>query len=177
MTAFPRLRRLGAPIASAIVTAAVFTGALWVQRGREAWPFAPDRQTVAPLTTSEMPSAVGTSSTHDRVPVDVNPATVQELGIRVEVVGREALTQEVRAVATVVPDESRISHVHTRVPGWVEQLDVNTTGEMVTAGQPLARIFSQELLSSQTEYLAARRNTAASGIASAVIASGTRLTV
>jgi Cu(I)/Ag(I) efflux system membrane fusion protein len=110
--------------------------------------------------------------------VDVNAATVQELGIRVEVVGREALTQEVRAVATVVPDESRISHVHTRVPGWVEQLDVNTTGEIVTAGQPLARIFSQELLSSQTEYLAARRNTAASGIASAVIASGrTRLTV
>jgi Cu(I)/Ag(I) efflux system membrane fusion protein len=110
--------------------------------------------------------------------VDVNAATVQELGIRVEVVGREALTQEVRAVATVVPDESRISHVHTRVPGWVEQLDVNTTGEIVTAGQPLARIFSQELLSSQTEYLAARRTTAASGIASAVIASGrTRLTV
>jgi Cu(I)/Ag(I) efflux system membrane fusion protein len=125
-----------------------------------------------------MPSAVGTAATHDRVPVDVNAATVQELGIRLEVVGREALTQEVRAVATVVPDESRISHVHTRVPGWVEQLDVNTTGEMVTAGQPLARIFSQELLSSQTEYLAARRTTAASGIASAVIASGrTRLTV
>jgi Cu(I)/Ag(I) efflux system membrane fusion protein len=64
------------------------------------------------------------------------------------------------------------------VAGWVEQLDVNTTGEMVTEGQPLARIFSQELLSSQTEYLVARRNTAASGIASAVIASGrTRLTV
>jgi Cu(I)/Ag(I) efflux system membrane fusion protein len=110
--------------------------------------------------------------------VDVNATTIQELGIRLEVVGRESLTQEVRAVATVVPDEARISHVHTRVAGWVEQLDVNTTGEMVTAGQPLARIFSQELLSSQTEYLAARRNTAASGIASAVIASGrTRLTV
>ena len=92
--------------------------------------------------------------------------------------GRESLTQEVRAVATVVPDESRISHVHTRVAGWVEQLHVNTTGEMVRAGQPLARIFSQELLSSQTEYLAARKNTAASGITSVVVASGrTRLTV
>jgi multidrug efflux pump subunit AcrA (membrane-fusion protein) len=78
----------------------------------------------------------------------------------------------------VVPDESRISHVHTRVAGWVEQLDVNTTGELVRAGQPLARIFSQELLASQTEYLAARRNTAASGITSAVVASGrTRLGV
>jgi membrane fusion protein, copper/silver efflux system len=178
MTAFPRLRRLGAPIGSAIVTAALFTGALAVQHARGSWPFAPERQAVALLAASTKPSPVGTTSTHDRVSVDVNAATVQELGIRVEVVGREALTQEVRAVATVVLDESRISHVHTRVPGWVEHLDVNTTGEMVRAGQPLARIFSQELLSSQTEYLAARRNTAASGIASAVIASGrTRLTV
>jgi Cu(I)/Ag(I) efflux system membrane fusion protein len=110
--------------------------------------------------------------------VDVDAGTLQELGIRLEVVGRESLTQQVRAVATVVPDESRISHVHTRVAGWVEQLHVNTTGEMVRAGQPLARIFSQELLSSQTEYLAARKNTAASGITSVVVASGrTRLTV
>jgi hypothetical protein len=110
--------------------------------------------------------------------VDVYPATVQELDIRLEAVRRESLMQSLRAVATVVPDESRISHVHTRVAGWVEQLDVNTTGELVAAGQPLAHIFSQELLSSQTEYLAARRNSAASGIASAVIAGGrTRLTV
>ncbi len=178
MTSFSPLRRLGAPIASAVATAAVFTGALWVQHSREAWPFAPERHAVASPTGSTMPSAAGTTSAHDRVPVDVNAATVQELDIRVEPVRRESLTQSVRAVATIVPDESRISHAHTRVAGWVEQLDVNTTGEMVTAGQPLARIFSQELLSSQTEYLAARRNTAASGIASAVIASGrTRLTV
>jgi Cu(I)/Ag(I) efflux system membrane fusion protein len=68
--------------------------------------------------------------------------------------------------------------VHTRVAGWVEQLDVNTTGETVRAGQPLARVFSQELLSSQTEYLAARQAVAASGISSAVVAGGrTRLGV
>jgi membrane fusion protein, copper/silver efflux system len=178
MNPFPRLRHLAAPLASAIATAAVFTGALWVQHARGARPFTREREAVAPLTGFAVPPATGTTATHDRVPVDVSNATIQELGIRLEVVGRESLTQQVRAVATVVPDESRISHVHTRVAGWVEQLDVNTTGEMVTAGQPLARIFSQELLSSQTEYLAARRNTAASGIASAVIASGrTRLTV
>ena len=105
-------------------------------------------------------------------------ATTRSLDIRLESVGHQSLTQTVRAVATVVPDESRISHVHTRVAGWVEQLDVNTTGEVVRAGQPLARIFSQELLSSQTEYLSARKNTAASGISSVVVESGrTRLTV
>jgi Cu(I)/Ag(I) efflux system membrane fusion protein len=108
----------------------------------------------------------------------VDAAATQSLDIRLENVGRQSLTQTVRAVATVVPDESRISHVHTRVSGWIEHLDVNTTGEVVRAGQPLAHIFSQELLSSQTEYLSARRNTSASGISSAVIASGrTRLGV
>jgi len=168
MTPFSRL----APFASAIATAAAFTGALWMQHSREAWPFTPAVQAVAQLPGSARPSDAGTPSMPGRVPVEVNAATVEALGIRLEVVGREALTQQVRAVATVVPDESRISHVHTRVAGWVEQLDVNTTGEMVRAGQPLARIFSQELLSSQTEYLAVRGSTASSGIASAVIASG-----
>ena len=179
MTLLPTLRRIGAPVAAAVVTAIVFTGALWVQHTRAAWPFGPPHEAVvASLSGAAMPEAAGTASTHGRVPVDIDAGTLQELGIRLELVGRESLTQEVRAVATVVTDESRISHVHTRVAGWVEQLHVNTTGEMVRAGQPLARIFSQELLSSQTEYLAARKNTAASGITSVVVASGrTRLTV
>ena len=163
--------------ASVVVTAVVFSGVLWVQHSRGAWPFVP-APGIDPLTGSAIAASAGTTPAPDRIPVDVDDATIHELGIRLEVVGRESLTQEVRAVATVVPDESRISHVHTRVPGWVEQLVVNTMGEAVRAGQPLARIFSQELLSSQTEYLAARRNIAAAGIASAVIAGGrTRLTV
>jgi membrane fusion protein, copper/silver efflux system len=178
MTAFPRIGRLGAPIASAIVTAALFTGVLWVQHARQGWPFARGSQAAFLSAHPEPPPAIETAATHDRVPVDVSAATVQALDIRVETVRRESLTQSARAVATIVPDESTISHVHTRVAGWVEQLDVNTTGAIVAAGQPLARVFSQELLSSQTEYLAARTNTTASGIASAVIASGrTRLGV
>ena len=178
MTPLSRLRTIGTPLASAGATALVFTAVLWVQHSCSGWPFAPHREPVASLIGSGVAVATGTASTRERAAVDVNAGTIQELGIRLEVVGRQSLTQEARAVATVVPDESRISHVHTRVAGWVERLDVNTTGEVVRAGQPLARIFSQELLSSQTEYLAARRSTAASDISSAVIASGRiRLTV
>ena len=178
MTPFTRLHRFAAPMAAVVVTAAVFTGALWAQHSREAWPFAPRAQPAARWTCRPPSATTGSGSTHDRVPIDVTASTLQELDIRLEVVTRESLTEEVRAVATVVPDESRISHVHTRVSGWVEQLDVNTTGEMVRAGQPLARIFSQELFSSQTEYLAIRKTTSASGITSVVVAGGrTRLTV
>jgi Cu(I)/Ag(I) efflux system membrane fusion protein len=163
------------------LTALVFASAMWVQRARGGWPFASagHAEAATPAATGSMIAhGQAPSSSHDRIPIDVNAPTVRELDIRLERVRRESLTQTVRAVATVVPDESRISHVHTRVSGWVEQLDVNTTGEMVRAGQPLGRIFSQELLSSQTEYLAARKATAASGIVSAVVTSGrTRLTV
>jgi multidrug efflux pump subunit AcrA (membrane-fusion protein) len=70
-----------------------------------------------------------------------------------------------------------VSHVHTRVAGWIEELYVDTTGQLVRAGEPLAGIFSQELLSSQTEYLSALR-AAESGPPSVVVeAARTRLTV
>jgi multidrug efflux pump subunit AcrA (membrane-fusion protein) len=177
MTPFAVLRRIGGPLAAAAATALLFTGVLWVQRARGGWPFG-TASTTTPQAEANVAMAATAASvpTHSRVPVDA--AVTQSLDIRLETVGRESLTQTVRAVATIVPDESRISHIHTRVAGWIEHLDVNTTGEMVREGQPLAHIFSQELLSSQTEYLAARRNTAASGITSAVLASGrTRLTV
>ena len=174
----PFLRHLGAPAASAIATAAIFTAALWAQHARSAWPFSDARAgTSAPAVAAVDHSAhIAAGAMPDRVPVDA--AAARSLDIRLETVGRESLSQTVRAVATIVPDESRISHVHTRVSGWIEHLDVSTTGELVRAGQPLMHIFSQELLSSQIEYLAARRNTSALGITSAVVASGrTRLSV
>ena len=176
MTVNPALRRVGEPLVSATVTAAVFIAVLWVQHARSGWPFEQSDASEGAASVVGMEATTGADTTLNRVPVDA--ASAQSLDIRLETVGRESLRDAIRAVATVVPDESRIAHVHTRVAGWIEHLDVNTTGEFVRAGQPLAQIFSQELLSSQTEYLAARRNTAASGITSAVITSGrTRLRV
>lgn len=176
MTTLPA--RFTPTIAAVAATAMLFTGGMWVQRARNAWPFEPALQAAMPQAIALASPVVDAGASNNRVAIDVTASTVQQLGIRLETVARESLTQEVRAVATVVPDESRISHVHTRVSGWVEHLDVNTTGEMVRAGQPLAHIFSQELFSSQTEYLAIRKAASASGITSVVVAGGrTRLGV
>jgi Cu(I)/Ag(I) efflux system membrane fusion protein len=175
MTSLFNLHPRATALAAVTGTVLVLINALWILRTQNAWPFASQAD---PRARAERSVPADPASTHDRVTVEVNAATTGNLGIRLEVVGRESLTEDVRTVATIVPDESRISHVHTRVAGWLEQLVVNTTGERVRAGEPLARIFSQELFSSQTEYLAARRTTAASGITSAVIAGGrTRLAV
>ncbi|HEX6162091.1 MAG TPA: efflux RND transporter periplasmic adaptor subunit [Vicinamibacterales bacterium] len=176
MTAF--LKRITGPLVAAAVTTTVLAGGLWLQHSRDAWPFTPAVQAKELAATPAIGPATDPESIHSRVAIEVDASTLQQLGIRLARVGRESLTQEVRAVATVVPDESRISHVHTRVSGWVEHLDVNTTGETVRAGQSLAHIFSQELFSSQTEYLAIRKATSAVGITSAVVEGGrTRLGV
>jgi Cu(I)/Ag(I) efflux system membrane fusion protein len=150
-----------APAISAGVTAALFSGAALLQSARGGWPFERRQELVTPTATPRV----------ERVPIEVSPRDISRLGIQIVVAKTEAIVSPITTVATVSLDESRLSHVHTRVAGWVEQLNVNTTGEYVRAGQPVARIFSQELLSSQAEYLAARRF-AASGLATSVVSSG-----
>lgn len=166
--------RVGAAAMAAVLTAGILIGAMAIQRSRSAWPFqaAPQHD----MAAMDDASSASVRSTVERSPVDT--ASARTLDLRVESVTRASLTQTIRAVATIAPDETRISHAHTRVSGWVEQLFVNTTGELVRADQPLLSIFSQELLSSQAEYLAARIVSAQSGITTSVVSSGrTRLTV
>ena len=168
------LSRFRGPAIGVVVTTTVLSATLLLQHVRHGWPFSLHHG--LPRFSATVPSTAGRSQTtehsaHNRVPVDIETAQVQQFGVRLENVSLEVVSQPLRAVATIVPDESRISHAHTRVSGWVEELKVNTTGQMVRRGEPLARIFSQELLSSQTEYLAARKNTT-TGPPSVVVESG-----
>lgn len=145
-------------------------GFFLIQHLRHGWPFSLHHSVSAPLPSARVATRDdgGTPPAHPRAEVELDQAQTDSIGVRVESVRSEAIAQPLRAVATVVPDESRVSHVHTRVSGWIERLYVNTTGEQVRAGQPLAGIFSQELLSTQNEYLAAKR-AAAAGPRSAVV--------
>jgi len=164
--------KLKDPRTLAVVASSAFVllvGALLVQHLRHGWPFSLHHGTSAPPSTQvAVRNGNSAPTTHPRAEVEISQEQLDAIGVRVEKVRREAITQPIRTVATVVPDESRVSHVHTRVSGWIERLYVNTTGERVRAGQPLAGIFSQELLASQTEYLAVRRS-AATGPRSAVV--------
>lgn len=104
-----------------------------------------------------------------RAPVALAPAQAHGIDLKIATVSKSTVIEDLSVPVTVVPDESRISHIHTRVAGWIERLHVANTGEVVRAGQPIADIFSQELFASQAEYLAARAMT---GPPSAVAESG-----
>jgi Cu(I)/Ag(I) efflux system membrane fusion protein len=61
----------------------------------------------------------------------------------------------------VAVDERRLRHIHTKFEGYVEQLYVDYTGELVRRGQRLLSIYSPELVATQQEYLLAHRAQAA----------------
>ena len=92
--------------------------------------------------------------------VQVSPEGLRLAGVQVEPALRERLARTIRTVGTVVPDETRIRHFHTRVTGWVEKLYVDFTGQYVREGQPVLSLYSPQLLASQEEYLQARATAA-----------------
>ncbi|MEO7859589.1 MAG: FixH family protein, partial [Nitrospirales bacterium] len=63
----------------------------------------------------------------------------------------------VRAVGSVEYDEQRITYVNLRMTGWVEDLFVDYTGQLVRKDQPLFTLYSQDLVATQDEYLLALR--------------------
>jgi Cu(I)/Ag(I) efflux system membrane fusion protein len=81
----------------------------------------------------------------------------QLIGVRTGTAEMQPVRRVIRATARLAYDETRITHVHTKVEGWIEQVFVDYTGAPVRAGQPLFTIYSPELVSAQQEYLIALR--------------------
>jgi len=81
-------------------------------------------------------------------------------GVRTSVVTRQSVQRMVHTSAVIVPDESRIAHVHVKFNGVVEQVFANTTGTYVHKGQPLFTVYSADLLAAEEEYLLAKRSQA-----------------
>lgn len=90
--------------------------------------------------------------------VKINPVTEQNMGVRTAKVERRDLSLAIRTFAEVETDEKRVSHIHTKISGWVERTFVATTGEKVVRGQQLLEIYSPQLVTAQDEYLDAYHN-------------------
>lgn len=89
--------------------------------------------------------------------VMLSPEKQQLIGVRTAAVRRERLARTVRTVGRVTADETRIAKVHLKVGGWIEKVYVDFVGQLVKQGQPLFTLYSPDLVSTQQEYLLARR--------------------
>lgn len=70
-------------------------------------------------------------------------------------VGKGDTGREIRLNGKVQVDESNSYSQSTHIPGRIEQLSINFTGQTVRYGQTLATVFSPELVTAQEELLQA----------------------
>jgi Cu(I)/Ag(I) efflux system membrane fusion protein len=116
-----------------------------------------------PVTTAATSHAGHEGDVPGLAPVQIASARTQLIGVRTARVTRGSLGEGSPLVGFVAPDESRLRRVQLRVAGWVKDVQVNRTGELVTAGQPMLSIYSPELYQTEQEYLITMGAAGASG--------------
>lgn len=104
--------------------------------------------------------------------IRIDPAVVQNLGVRTAVAQQTALPRRIDTVAYVAFDASLTRRVHARTAGWVQTLAVASEGEAIQAGEQLFTLFSPDIITAEGEFLGAL----ASGNEHLIEASKTRLT-
>jgi RND family efflux transporter MFP subunit len=87
----------------------------------------------------------------------ISPEKQQMIGVTYGNVAVESVAKTIRTVGRLTYDETRISHIHTKVDGWIEDVYVDFVGQLIKKGQPMLSIYSPDLLQTQEEYLLAIR--------------------
>jgi multidrug efflux pump subunit AcrA (membrane-fusion protein) len=85
--------------------------------------------------------------------VSINAFHRKHMGLTFGTVEIRKIAKEIRTPARIVPDETRLYRVTTKIEGYVDKLYVNVTGQAVHKGQPLLSVYSPELVASQQEFL------------------------
>jgi len=91
-------------------------------------------------------------------PVQLSPERLQKIGVKFANVKRQPAQAEIRVTGNIDVDEGRLAYVQTRFPGWIQKVFADVTFQYVRKAQPLFTIYSQELVSTQQEFLLALKN-------------------
>ncbi len=85
--------------------------------------------------------------------IKISVDKVQKLGVKTTQASMRQLHRNVRAVGRIEADERLVYTIAPKFEGWVDQLHVNATGDVVKVGLSLFDVYSPELISAQREYL------------------------
>lgn len=93
----------------------------------------------------------------DAMAVHLTKEAAQLANVMTSVVSSQAPAKEIRLYGKVQADERLLQSQVTYLAGRIEKLLVNFTGEPVRKGQPLAVIYSPDLVTAQQELIEAAR--------------------
>lgn len=189
-----RYRRAFLLTLGALIAVAGVAGWLWwrspfnpMSRGQTAAAAsattAPNQSGMQAMPTAENPTAPAGDT--PVAPIQLSPQRMQSIGVSIGMVQSKPVNDEIRFYGNVQANERRLAYVQTRFAGWVRQVYADATGDFVRKGQPLFTIYSPDLVTSEREYLLAKKNAealqqssvsgVADGAASLIAAAKTRL--
>jgi RND family efflux transporter MFP subunit len=129
-----------------------------VLAARSGWPpFAPKSAVPSsPPMTAGIPQPAGPASDPpSEKAVFISSARQQLIGVRTAEIATQALDTTIRATGVLAYDETRVTEIHTKISGWIEQTPVDFVGKPVSRGQTLFTVYSPDLVATQKEYLLA----------------------
>jgi Cu(I)/Ag(I) efflux system membrane fusion protein len=142
-------RRARLTIALGMTTALAGAGAV-------TWVATRGRSTPTPAASAAPAHDHGAAAAGDvSQPVMLSPDQARRIGVTYVEATLAPLSTEVRTVAQVTYDETRVKAISPKLEGWVEQLYVNYTGQPIRAGEPLLAIYSPTIVAAQQELLLA----------------------
>ncbi|MBW6481523.1 MAG: efflux RND transporter periplasmic adaptor subunit [Vicingaceae bacterium] len=83
--------------------------------------------------------------------VSMTEEAMKLAAIQIMVVEKSKPEKEIRLLGKIKPDERLLNTQAVHIPGRIEKLYVNFTGEKIVKGQKIAKIYSPELVTAQKE--------------------------
>jgi membrane fusion protein, copper/silver efflux system len=98
-----------------------------------------------------------TDSDIDPMAISMSPTAMQLASISTALVGSADPVKSVRLNGKVQSDERLVFSQSSHIPGRIEKLLVNFTGEFVSKGQVIASVYSPDLVTAQEELFEAEK--------------------
>jgi len=130
---------------------------------------------VCPICAMDLIPVAGDSGSDADQPrqLTLSPSARKLAQVAVAPVERRSIAVEIRMVGKVQFDETRLAYIAPRVPGRIDRLYANFAGMPVKPGEPLADMYSPELISAQQELLQAVKSSGGAAVSSSLL-NGTR---
>ena len=109
----------------------------------------------SPMGMDLIPVLAGQEPSGDPAEVTLSAAEINAIGVRTALAQVSDISHRIETVGFVGYDQHLTSHVHTRVDGWIETLNVRAVGDRVRKGDLLFEMFSPLIGSSSAELVRA----------------------
>lgn len=107
----------------------------------------------APTVNAEEPLELDDEEEEEVPTIEIPVDKQRMIGVRTFEASIRPLQHIIRTVGRIEYDEKRLATVNTKIEGWIERLYVDYTGKYVKKGEPLADVYSPELVATQQEFL------------------------